>query len=210
MVEFGVSRLVIRNVLDALRDEGLIRRLQGSGTFSTAAKVIHDFGYLHGPHDQDAGFEHTILNIETTVAPTRVAERLRLDTGANCGIAEVLATLDGEPFYLTTLYVPETLVPIVRLGESTSDWYGLYERAGIRFGTTDHMLEAVVADPGIAETLEVEPGSPLMLLERTVRDRSGRPIEYAFTWARGDRVAMVQHLARPTQPSFLRLRGETP
>lgn len=65
-------------------------------------------------------------------------------------------------------------------------------------GTTDHSIEAVVADDLVAQLLDVRVGHPLLLFERLLRDVEGAPLEYAFTRVRGDRLTLMQHLTRPT------------
>lgn len=196
MMSFSASRQVIRDALALLREEGLVKRVQGTGTFSVASKVRHAFGHLHGPQPTLETVSHRILAISEDVAPPRVADRLALAGGATCGIVEYLAVLGEEPYYACTAYVPLPLLSVVRHGRSVSEWYSVYERAGLRLGVTDQAIEAIVADEEVAALLEVPQGAPLMLFERLVRDGAGNPVEYAFARVRGDRLTLIAQLPR--------------
>lgn len=113
MLAFSTSRQVIRDALELLRDEGLVRRAQGAGTLSTASKVRHNFGFLHGPDGADSAVRHRVLAVNEEPAAPQVAQRLGIDTGAGCGVIDLLTTLDDEPFYACTTYVPATFLPVV-------------------------------------------------------------------------------------------------
>lgn len=198
MLSFSTSRQVIRDALALLRDEGLVRRAQGAGTLSTATGVRHDFDFLHGPAGVDVDISHEVLSVNQEAASPQVAQRLQIDVGVDCGVVELLTSLDGEPFYTATTYVPASFVPMIAQFGPRTEWFALYERAGIHLGTTDHSIEAVVADDLVAQLLDVRVGHPLLLFERLVRDTTGTPVEYTFTRVRGDRLTLMQHLTRPT------------
>ncbi|MEV0066509.1 MULTISPECIES: GntR family transcriptional regulator [unclassified Amycolatopsis] len=196
MLSFSASRQVIRDALALLREEGLVKRVQGTGTFSVASKVRHAFSHLHGPEPALERVSHQILAIAQEVAAPRVADRLGLPVGAECGVIEYLAVLGTEPYYACTAYVPLPLLGVVRHGRTVTEWYSVYEAAGFELGVTDQAVEAIVADDEAGAVLDVPAGAPLMLFERLVRDRSGRPLEYAFARVRGDRIALLAQLPR--------------
>ena len=55
-------------------------------------------------------------------------------------------------------------------------------------------LEPITATPADAEVLGIEPGAPLMLVERTGWDARGRAVEYARDLYRGDRSRFISEL----------------
>lgn len=204
MMAFSASRQTVRDALQLLGAENLVRRVPGNGTFVTAAKVSHPFDHLHGPYT-DRRVTHRIGDVETVVASPRVAERLGLEVGRECGMVEYVTLLDEEPYYVCTAYVPSQIVPLLRHVAAVNEWYALYERAGIELGISDLAIEATVADEFTSEHLDIPFGAPVMHFERLVRDRSGNPLEYAFARVRGDRITLNiqtprQH-RRPTERS---------
>lgn len=196
MLSFSASRQVIRDALALLREEGLVKRVQGTGTFSVASKVRHAFSHLHGPEPAMERVSHRILAVGKEVAAPRVADRLGLLPGTECGVVAYLAVLGAEPYYACTAYVPLPLLGVVKHGQAVTEWYAVYESAGFELGVTDQAVEAIVADDDTAALLDVLPGAPLMLFERLVRDHTGRPLEYAFARVRGDRIALLAQLPR--------------
>lgn len=196
MLSFLASRQVIRDALNLLREEGLVKRLQGAGTFSVASKVRHTFSHLHGPEPALERVSHRIMAIGQETAPPRVADRLGLAQSSDCGVIEYVAVLGEEPYYACTAYVPLPLLAVVMHGQAVEEWYSVYEAAGFELGVTDQAVEAILADDEVATLLDVPAGAPLMLFERLVRDRTGQPLEYAFARVRGDRLTLLAQLPR--------------
>jgi GntR family transcriptional regulator len=198
MLSFSASRQVVRDALALLRDEGLVKRVPGTGTLSVASKVRHSFTYIHGPEParDTETVSHKILSSSHEVAAPRVAERLRLPLGSECGVLEYLTLVGAEPYYACTAYVPLPLLGVVALGQQVEEWYSVYELAGFELGVTDQSVEAILADDLVADLLNVTAGAPLLLFERLVRDHTGAPLEYAFARVRGDRMTLTAQLPR--------------
>lgn len=87
MFSFSTSRQVIRDALHMLRDEGLVQRIPGNGTFVSASKVDHAVDHLHGPTTSQR-VSHRIIGQCVETARPRVAERLGLEPGSDCGIVD--------------------------------------------------------------------------------------------------------------------------
>jgi len=200
---FSTSRQVVRDALTMLSDEGLVRRSRGSGTLSTASMIRHDFRFLHGPQTHATNTRRRVLLCEEQPAPPVVAQRLGLAPDGRCGVVETVTYLDGEPLDVATIYVPPTFLTSVKELDRSAEWFSLYDLAGVQLGSTDHTIEAVIADELVAALLNVDSGHPLMLLERLVHDHHGRPLEYGFTRARGDRLVLKQSFPM-TRPQVFR------
>lgn len=195
MLAFSASRQVVRDALGMLRSEGLVTRIQGTGTSAVVSKVRHAFDHLHGPARRQV-VTHRLLSVAEEVAPPRVAAKLRLTTGSSCGVVDYLTLVDDAPYYVCTAYVPTALLPVLARAERVTEWYSLYEDAGIELGVNDQSVEATIADPHHAQLLGVAPGDPLLLFERLLRDHTGVPLEYGFARVRGDRIVLRTQLPR--------------
>lgn len=198
MVSFSASRQVIRDALELLRDEGVVQRLQGTGTLVTPTRVTHNFDVLRGPVQE---VEHRIVGISEEVAPPSVARALALPIGSSCGVVELVTSLSGVPLDSATTYVLAGFLPVVATLDAHDDWFSLYARAGISLGATEHSIEASVADTYSAALLGVDAGHPLLVLERLVRDAAGVPVEFAFTRIRGDRLTLLQRMNPTISPT---------
>jgi GntR family transcriptional regulator len=204
MLGYSVSRSIAREALALLRDEGLINRVQGTGTFALARKVPHRFDHIHGVDPPDslergAGVVNRFLSITTVAAPPPVAARLDLTAGSRCLRAEYLTSLGGTPYSVSTSYLVMEHAGALERGDFSVDWYWLLESGGLRLGVCEQAVEAIIADDLVADLLQVAPGAPLLLFERLIRDHEERPIDYGFVRVRGDRIALLISLPRQTK-----------
>jgi GntR family transcriptional regulator len=197
--EFGVSRNAVREALDLLRQEGLVARVQGSGTLVRAAKYDHSIDALLGLAETLTG--HGEVRNEVRVsglvpAPAAVARRLAIEPAEPVVYLERRRLADGLPLSLDLTYVVRDLGE--RLLEQDlvgSDVFVLLEQlSGQPLGTADLAFEAVAADAHSAATLDVPTGAPLLMLERLSHLADGRPIDLEFIRMRGDRMTLRRPL----------------
>ncbi|KQV18589.1 MULTISPECIES: GntR family transcriptional regulator [unclassified Kitasatospora] len=199
--EFGESRNTVREALDLLRAEGLVRRVPGSGTVVVAAKVPHGLNRLEGL--AETLHEHgEVVNEVRAFGPVRapgpVARRFGLPDGADVVYVERLRRLNGLPLSLDLTY----LAPDIGAGLDAADLAGqdlfrlIEEIAGQPLGRAEITLEAVNADPHSATVLEVPRGAALLMLERLTSLADGRPVDLEYVRFRGDRLTMQGHLLR--------------
>ena len=202
--EYGVSRGVIREVLALLREEGLIERLQGAGTFVAtqerslvgidAARTLAE-GLERGV--SRVGWE--LLDVGRQPAPPLVAGRLELAQGDEVVFVERLTALDGRPLMVRSSWFPLAVAaPLLKPGtEFHFSVYDLIEQVfGYDVAYARLRVEAARADPAIAPILDLKVGAPVHLMERVVYGPDERPIEYSVGRARGDRFVLTTDMWR--------------
>jgi len=81
------------------------------------------------------------------------------------------------------------------LPESVSLYRLLRERYGAEIAGGEETVEAASADDATAKLLDVQPGSPLLLLHRRSWQADGRPVEWSASLYRGDRYRIAVRLA---------------
>jgi GntR family transcriptional regulator len=180
---FKVSRITVRRALDELAARGLVRRVQGKGTTvcprPAFSPVIADVNGLLE--------RNVVIGLETTSeleefayvpAPADVAEALRLDSGARVQMAVRLRFRDGSPFAHVTSWIPE------RIGRRFdaedllhTPVLALLERHGIAIDYVELSIAAAGATRNVARALRVEPGTPLLKVQRTVFATDGAAVE---------------------------------
>ncbi|XVQ06847.1 GntR family transcriptional regulator [Spirillospora sp. CA-255316] len=195
---YGVSRATLRQVLSALEEAGLIRRVPGraGGTFISHPKVDHDLtsvvgvpaylvrqGYLAGTR---------VILTRMSVADAATAHALRLDGDALVFDIQRLRLADGRPFSLDHARLPADRFPgllEMPLGGS------IYELLEQEYGTTPHdaeeQIEVVHATDEEAALLAIEPNAPLLSITRTTYDAEGVPIEFSHDLFRADRTRVT-------------------
>ena len=98
-----------------------------------------------------------------------------------------------------TVYLDHARFPDIG-DELTADasLYALLEsRYGVVPAGADETIETVLAPPAAARLLGTDAATPMLLLTRSTRDASGRPVEYVRSLYRGDRFRFSTHLTRP-------------
>lgn len=219
-VLFSVSRGVIREALDLLRDEGLIVRLQGAGTFAVATnRSAQGLDRLRKITDElergSARVTWNVVDLGEVLAPPFLAAKLNLVPGASVVVLERLMILDGRPLSVRTSWFPKDVgAPLLRVETDLHlHIYDLIENVlGHEVSEVALQLEPTIADPITAPILDVEVGAPLQLIERLISDSSGRPIEYGHGRSRGDRFVSRTVLRMPAacrpSPDDMRARSE--
>jgi len=92
-----------------------------------------------------------------------------------------LLSFDDVPTVLDDIWLPGAAfrgLTAERLAEYHGPLYGLFETAfGTRMIRADERIRAVAADAVAADTLNVEVGAPLLLVERVSFTYGDRPVE---------------------------------
>jgi GntR family transcriptional regulator len=216
--EYGVSRGVIREVLALLRTEGLIDRMQGAGTFVVAQERapfgIHTAQTLGEGLARDASqVNWELLNAGRFSAPPLVADRLELTGTEDVVFVERLTELDGHPLMVRSSWFPlavaaRLLDPGIQFRSSV---YDLIEQVlGYEVAYARLRVEATQADPATAPALDVEVGAPVQLMERVIYGVDGRPLEYSFARARGDRFVLTTVMPRQRSAELAEPRRTCP
>jgi GntR family transcriptional regulator len=199
--EFGASRNAIRAALSILRAEGLVTRVQGTGTVVAARKYPHGLGQLLGLAETLREHGDVVNEVRTAglvEPPPAVAARLGLATAGPVVYLERLRRLNGLPLSLDLTYlVPDIGEPLLGADLEHSDIFGLIEsQAGQPLGGASLTVEAVNADPHSAAVLEAPPGAAMLLVERLAHLADGRPVDLEYIRIRGDRLVLRGDLIR--------------
>lgn len=202
---FGVSRITIRQAFDLLERQQLIERRRAKGTFVASRVKPRASVELNGLLDDvllqaDTGGT-VFVERQSESAPPDVAEKLGIAPGTRiCVIRRVRVTraeprtpkawlINYVPVKIGQKYTDETLRTnsLLQLLDSDPDTHlaeGIQE------------ISASAADAETARRLEIEPGTPVLVVERVVYSERGEPLEFAIVNYRRDQMAFDVHLDR--------------
>lgn len=194
----AVSRSTLRLALHDMERAGVVTRRpgRGGGTFVAVPRVERDLGSFAGlgEYIRRQGLEAgaRVIGLALTAAGPDVAEALRIAPGDPIVTVDRVRLAGGEPIALERSRFPAERFPGLAehaLGGS------LYELMREEYGLVPvravERIEPVAAEPGIAELLGVEPGTPLLAVERIAYDADGVPLEHADDLFRGDRTRVT-------------------
>jgi GntR family transcriptional regulator len=202
---FGASRGAVRGALDLLREEGLIDRVPGAGTFALSRLARHRFDRLQGLSEGvERGVErvdHQVLALDRLPAPDVVSGALGVGAGDPVVMLERRSFIDGRPVMIGTHWLPADPFADLCVEAFEGELHELYEATlGVPVAGSRSTIEAVSADAGVAELLGVGHGVPLLRFERRITMEDGRPAEFGFVRCRGDRLSLDVYLARHAAP----------
>jgi GntR family transcriptional regulator len=201
---YSVSRTTIRQAIDLLIRQGFLYREHGRGTFVSPQKLQKGISELTSFTEdmKQRGIlpGQKILEIGYVEPSEQVRQHLELPATCNQVLRiERLRLGDDVPMGLQTSYyvLPEgQTITRQELEEYGSIYKMLQEKFHIIPTEADETLEVTLATPREAALLQVPPGSPLLLSERTMYSQTRRVIEFVKILYRGDRYRYIAKLTR--------------
>jgi len=191
---FGVSQGTVRKAVEALAAENMLARRQGKGTYvSSHHEARAQFRFLRlrpddGPATQPGS---QLLDCRRTRAPADVARALEIRAGASVLFIRRLLAFQEEPVVLDDIWLAGDEfrgLTSARLAHHSGPLYAVLEsELGTKMIHARERLRAVRAGATEAQTLGVEPGTPLLLVERVTSTFNGRPVELRRGLCRTDR-----------------------
>ncbi|MBH0130185.1 GntR family transcriptional regulator [Salinibacterium sp. NK8237] len=191
--QYEISRTVVRQALALLEIEGVVERVKGKGTFVSRPKVAESLVHtLTGLYDEVArrgGHVHSdILRHEREAASADVARMLQINPGDIVVVLDRLRWVDGEPWSLTTTWMPEAVGShTLDVDMSENSLYAVLAEVDVVATTGTRSAESTIASAEQAQKLQINAGDPLLLLRSVSMDATGKPIEHFVAYHRGDR-----------------------
>lgn len=189
--EFDVSRATVRQAVGELVSQGLVTRKQGRGTFVQGGadpgqhkRIVGDLSDLIlGMRSTE--LRHIELEHDVPVSP-RIRKLLNTEEPTGSVIRRVRA-MNGEIFAYTVQHLAPAFAGYVTKEELEElGLLTLLERKGVRLGRATQSIRAQLADPAVANRLEVGMASAILYAERLLTSEDGSPVEFVEGWYRGD------------------------
>lgn len=198
---FGVSRITAKRALDDIAAAGLAVREQGRGTrvcirpHGTSVRGSVD-GLVHSLHAKGNSTVR-LLDFEYVAASKVVAEKLRIAPGDEVQRATRIWYAEAGPFNHLSTFVPATLGRRWRREDlERKPLVSLLEDSGVKIGRAEESITATLADEVTAPALEVDMGSALLKITRTVFGDNGQAVEYVVALYPPDRYQYTVSLGR--------------
>lgn len=197
--EYGLSRNTVRQALSQLRADGIVtgergrpprvadtrhRRVieQPVGATSTLFDVVEAAGHT----------QTSVVRALERTADGVVASRLGLEESTPLLHLERLRHADDEPLAWDRVWLPFALAASLLDADLTHTalYHELARRTGLRIDSGRERIHAVAAAPAQARLLGIEPGAPVLRIERA-GCQDGHPVEWRQTLVRGDRFSLT-------------------
>jgi len=185
----GLSRPTVRRAIQDVVDKGLLVRRRGIGTQVVHGQVTREMEFTSLQEDLLRSDRHpttSLLLREVVSADATMAERLTIDESSPVLHLRRLRGADGAPLAVLENFLPGDFVD---LPAEDLDHYGLYQVLRSR-GTTLRVARQRIgarrATSQESKLLDIERGGPVLTMDRTAFDNSGRAVEFGHHCYRPD------------------------
>ncbi|WP_245646109.1 GntR family transcriptional regulator [Nocardiopsis trehalosi] len=178
----GLSRPTVRRAIAYLVDRGLLVRRRGVGTQVVTPRVRRPVE-LSSLYDD---LEHTgrrprteVLGFRVEPASDTVAADLEIAPGDEVYLLERLRYAGDEPLALMRNTLPRSLVDLSAAALTEHGLYRLLRASGVVLKVASQSIGARAATAAESRALGDPRGAPLLTMDRTVYDDTGRVVESA-------------------------------
>ncbi|WP_161599865.1 GntR family transcriptional regulator [Roseibium sediminis] len=191
----GVSRVTVRRALDDLASNGLLKRRQGARS-SVGVRVEKTLSTLRGFSDElrARGGAPGQKWLQKQLAIPIPGESMALGLPPHEQIVRLvrIRLADGVPIALERAAVPRRFLPDPDL--VTDSLYQALHKQDASPVRGVQRIRAGVATKAEADALEVDPGSPLLIVERRCFLANGMAVEFTETRYNGEMYDFISEL----------------
>jgi GntR family transcriptional regulator len=197
---YGVGRPTVRQATDVLIRRGLLMRKRGSGTYVRQVPAHVDLFSLAGTL---VSFDRGGIASSSKLLgspPMPIERRIQDETHPlhkrQSAFVRRLSEVDGEPVLLEEIdfdlrYFPG-LLALPLQGRSLSDV--VQQQYRMRPESADQSFRVTLIDGERASLLQVEPGAPLLQVDRSLHFEHAQTAVFARMYCRTDRLTFSQRL----------------
>lgn len=191
-LSLNVSRATIRQGIENLVKEGILRREQGRGTFVAPQKFKQGALRLLESSEviRESGLRPTFEMVGQEMIPANldIASKLNLPPGEPTAWLQRLLLVNNSPMLIETAYFSRpSFQGLQQIDVESKDLRTLIESAGIQIFRVEEAFEPVLLEEGEARQLGVAIGAPALWVEHLVFDLVETPAAYITALIRGDR-----------------------
>ncbi|MBC2932858.1 GntR family transcriptional regulator [Nocardioides sp. zg-1228] len=189
MATYDVSRATVRRAIESLVAGGLLRRIQGKGTFVAAPRVeshLHLASFSEDMRRRGLVPSTRLMLVDEERPPGDVVGSLQLGERGTAWRIDRVRLADGRPMAIEQGWYPTDLLPGLDTADLTGSLYTLFaERYGLVIDNAEQTVWGESAEGATARRLEAPVHTPLLVFRR-VSSAAGRPVEHVVSRYRGD------------------------
>lgn len=188
----NLSRPTIRRALQELVSKGLLVRRRGIGTQVVQGPVTRKVELTSLYEDLARGGQHPetqLLTHEVVEADETVADRLAVPGGAPVLHLRRVRLSDGVPLAVLENFLPEEFIDLSKGELQSRGLYQLIRSRGTLIRLAQQRIGARAATTEESHLLEIKSHGPVLTMDRTAYDISGKAVEFGHHCYRPDLYA---------------------
>lgn len=180
---YGVSRITVRQAIEALVQKHVLVRKQGKGTFVTRPPVRHDLRRPHGLFDslfsQAPNARTQLLRYELAAPPAAAMEAMRLSPGDKALALDRLYLIGNRPIGLAQVWLDPVIAAIPRIRAAAIPTAEMLRESGIVIARSEISIRAETAGATTAKLLKISPRAAVLVHRRRCLGEDGTAKEIA-------------------------------
>ncbi|HLD93488.1 MAG TPA: GntR family transcriptional regulator [Anaerolineales bacterium] len=199
-VHYEVGRNTVRHAIADLTARGILKTIQGVGSFVVGERVSKTAEYLLGftqeMQMQGKRVSSKVLDARLIPADPFLARRLQIQLGGEVVYLSRVRLMDGEATALERAHLPHEFCPGILDHDFsvTSLYQVLADEYGCRPDHAEQEIEASLATPQVAGLLGLKLPAVVFVFHRETRLADGRVIEYVDSEVRADQFRFYTNL----------------
>jgi GntR family transcriptional regulator len=206
--QFSISRITVRRALTDLVEDGYVRNRQGVGAFVTAktsgkTNPGPNFSFIGDMRRTLKETTMSILSFEVERCPAPIAAALGLADGEEAVHLIRTRSARGRAVILLDGWIPRRFAKAVTTKNlQKTSLHELIAGSFEQLGRVAQEVNAALAEPVVAQALDVEVGSAVLKIVRLVHNRDGAPVHYLTVWSTPSRTRMVMEVGADDIDSY--------
>lgn len=203
-IQYGMSRMTIRQALGQLEREGLLNVKSGVGTFVAEPKLTYDavnlLGFTETMKGKKGVLSSKVLSQKLVTASTQIGQALKL---GNHEIIEIkrIRLIDNIPMAIETNYLSaQRFAGLETMNLKEASLYRILDDLyNVRLRVAEQTIEASTANAFEQKHLKLKKQDSILRIEGISFDQYHQPVEFFKASFRGDRFK-VSVISQP-QPT---------
>ncbi len=195
MQRFGISRATVRQAIAEGVRRGILRRVNGRGTFVTDTTLHQELASVTKFPELVRRLGGTprmrLISRVRDLADVPLARALAVEPGMPVERLTLVGLADQQPLAMYEVTLPQPLGGrIAEAAKGLRDGFSLfdlYARHGAKPAYLDQTFEARLADRQVAKSLGIRLGAAVLVTTSITYTEAGRPIDLRRATYRGDR-----------------------
>ncbi len=189
--KYNVSSTTVRKCIDILRNEGLITRVQGVGTFINKPHIKRSLEKILSftKNMEQVGLKPSTRVLEKMIveASSKYAKKLNVEAGDKIFRLRRLRSGDNIPMLLETRYINRKYCHDIEQHDLGDSLYNIYRQVyGITLVKAKQNLRIAFLTDREAKLLHCKAGAPAFLVTGVTYSDHDEPIEYEESLYRSD------------------------
>jgi GntR family transcriptional regulator len=198
---YGINRMTVRSGIEALVNEGILKRVQGKGVYVVGSKVERDLetlgGFTQTMREKNTHPYNKVLSKNLRKAGDKFSVIFGIKPEDDIYYIKRICSADNEAISLEEIFIPKYVVPnLDEIDLGVFSIYQIYEFYDIKIVRASQTLDLTRLEQRDARMLEIDADLSVMLFECISYDESERVIEFARTYTRGDKCNFSVHFYR--------------